>query len=137
MEELSDFIVETINQIARAIEKGNSDPRLRESGAAISPMMDWQNITDKGGISRIIGWNPWNGADPRPIQPIIAIDFDVAVTFTQESGAHGKIGIFSGLVGAGGGIDNKNADTQVSRVKFTLPLLLPTQQTVKQAIQGS
>ena len=44
---------------------------------------------------------------------VIEVDFDVAISATESEGANG-----------GGGVENKSENQTISRVKYTLPLVL-------------
>ncbi len=56
---------------------------------------------------------------------IIDVEFDVAVTATENNGIEGggKIKVMS-LIEVGGGVNSKVENQTVSRVKYTLPLIL-------------
>ncbi len=58
-------------------------------------------------------------------RPITMIDFDVAVTVTEEAGTIARIGVVAGIFGAGVGSAEKSQATGVSRIQFQIPLVLP------------
>jgi len=55
------------------------------------------------------------------------IEFDVAVTTTEESGSKAGLGISIASIGIGGQIKSDNSNTLVSRLKFNIPVFLPKQ----------
>ena len=57
---------------------------------------------------------------------VTPIEFDVAVTVTGGSEKKGGIGVFSGVFGVGGQASSNAASSSVSRIKFSVPVILPT-----------
>ena len=114
---LEDFIAQSLSQIAKGIEKANDE--LSASKAIVSP----KNIKDvqKNNPSTFGKLELRNGE----WSVVQNIEFDVAVTASQGSEAKAGAGISVGAItlGATGKEDNKN--TSVSRIKFSIPMLLP------------
>ncbi len=54
------------------------------------------------------------------------VHFDVALTVTSGIGTKGGIGIAAGIVGLGSTGESKAENTAVSRVKFAVPIVLPS-----------
>lgn len=52
-------------------------------------------------------------------------DFDIALTVENKEGAGAKIGVFSGIFGAAANGNLSNANTHMTRVKFSIPYSLP------------
>ena len=57
--------------------------------------------------------------------PIETIEFDVAVTVTEGTQTKGGIGVFMGAVGLGSQGQSSNQNASVTRIKFSVPLVLP------------
>jgi hypothetical protein len=116
MLELQDFIVASLREIVDGVKKARIE--LTETGAKVAARV---RTTGSNASSSILGHDDggteWNN--------IYAVDFDVAITVTQEAGSEAKIGVFAGMFGAAGGMNKKDSDAQYSRVKFTVPLVLP------------
>ena len=56
---------------------------------------------------------------------VINVDFDVAITATESEGANGSTGLkVASLLNIGGGIESKIENQTISRIKYTLPLVL-------------
>lgn len=56
---------------------------------------------------------------------VIDVDFDVAISVTELEGANGGGGLkVASLLSIGGGVENKSENQTISRVKYTLPLVL-------------
>ena len=59
--------------------------------------------------------------------PITNVDFDVAITATETEGANGGGGLkVASLLSIGGGVESKSENQTVSRIKYTIPLVLGT-----------
>ena len=59
--------------------------------------------------------------------PITTVDFDVAITATESEGANGGAGLrVASLMNLGGGIESKTENQTVSRIKYTLSIVLGT-----------
>ena len=54
------------------------------------------------------------------------IDFDIAVSANQDMKDKGGIGVFAGAIGIGGQMENQETNSKVSRIKFSIPIFLPT-----------
>ena len=56
---------------------------------------------------------------------VIDVDFDVAITAYESEGANGGAGLkVVGLFNAGGSVESKTENQTISRIKYTLPLVL-------------
>lgn len=53
------------------------------------------------------------------------VTFDVALTIDKATGTSGVIGVLSGIICLKAGGESKAAETQVNRLTFSVPLLLP------------
>jgi hypothetical protein len=126
MIELKDFIVESLRQIIEGVDTARNE--LIGTGAMIAPRMTGM-IMRKEGNSQLLG-NAGTGFGDN-FSNLYAVEFDVAVVYSQESGGHAKIGVLAGVLGAGGGIDDKDSNTQHSHVKFTVPLALAVEKRDK------
>ena len=111
--ELRDFVSETIIQIAEGVALAQE--RSTELGAYVNPTLTG-NTTDAvqhgflksaHGAAQIVG-------------------FDVALTVTEGKGAKGGIGIIAGAITLGGSGQSSTENSSVSRVKFGVPLILPS-----------
>jgi hypothetical protein len=54
------------------------------------------------------------------------VEFDVALTAAEGTETKGGIGVFAGAVGLGSQGKSDSSNSSVSRVKFSVPILLPT-----------
>jgi hypothetical protein len=54
------------------------------------------------------------------------VSFDVAVTAEAGTATNARIGVLAGIMGAEAGGKSENKEVAYSRVKFDVPLLLPT-----------
>ena len=111
--ELKDFIKTALTDITNAVSELQGELK---NGAIVSPSMPnpISNVTVKDAQNDQIN------------RPISKIDFDVAITVgsTDNTEAGGKVGIqiFSAKLGG----NNENHTENVSRITFSIPVVLPT-----------
>ena len=56
---------------------------------------------------------------------VVNVDFDVAITTTESEGTNGGVSLkVASLLNIGGGGESKTENQIVSRIKYTLPLVL-------------
>jgi len=111
--ELKEFIKTALTDITDAVSELQGELRNR---AIVSPSVP-------NPISNVTVKDPQNDKINRPISKI---DFDVAITVgsTDNMEAGGKVGIqiFSAKLGG----NNENHTENVSRITFSIPVVLPT-----------
>jgi hypothetical protein len=107
--DLETFIAETLRQIVKGVKIAQQHEDC--AGAKIVP----HTIENKrGGTTRYLA------------EGVQGIDFDVAVTVTEGSEKKGGIGVLTGVLGIGGQASTNAAIGSVSRIKFSVPVILPT-----------
>jgi hypothetical protein len=112
---LEEFISQSLSQIAKGIEKANDE--LSESQALVCP----QGVT---GIKSESKYGTLK-VDQDTYLKVNEISFDVAVTVTSGSESGGNLGIsVSGFSIGAKGKENQ-ADSSQSRIKFSIPMVLP------------
>lgn len=95
--DLQEFVTESLKQIMTGVSNAQKDP------------------ANTGVINAIL---PGTGL----YTPVQQIEFDVAVTVSQEKGTKGGIGIFVGAVGVGTQGQSQSSNISVSRIKFSVPV---------------
>ena len=56
------------------------------------------------------------------------IEFNLSLTTSENKGSDAKVGVFASVIGVGAS-SNENAQNEiVSKIKFSLPILLPTKE---------
>lgn len=110
--ELKDFIAESIVQICKGLAEA------QEQVKDLHVVINVPVITKKDGTLSITN----NEFDRVPQ----LVDFDICVTAenTKESNAKGKINVLA--FGMDGDFSVQKSDTAVSRIKFSVPTLFPT-----------
>ena len=109
---LKDFIAETLKEILDGVVEAQQ--HYSTKGASVnSPNIVYRTAEGSQILDRHTG------------QLAQLIEFDVAVTATEGTGTKGGIGVFVGpiVLGSQGKTDTSNAS--VSRIKFSIPVLLP------------
>ena len=118
--DLKTFIKESLVQIAQGIEEASAD--LKESTAIVNP----PNVVGTNGTndSKVYG----HLTDRQEIVTTIVqkIDFDVAVTAASGTEKKGGAGIMVGAIGIGGQGKADTSNSSQSRIRFSIPMVLPT-----------
>jgi len=112
--ELKQFISETLTQILCGISEAQKV--AREHGGAINPPLlpihpgpiDGSIRDGAGTVAQIIG-------------------FDIAITASEGTATRGGVGVVAGVFTLGSAGSSQDSNTTVSRVKFSVPVVLPTQ----------
>ena len=101
--DLKEFTKQTLVQIVEGVKEANN--AIVDNNAHIHT----RNNNGEFGIS----------------YPITNVDFDVAITATETEGTNGCGGIkVMGVFNAGGNIENKIENQTISRIKYTIQLVL-------------
>lgn len=108
--ELKDFIKETITQIVNGVVEAQVE--ISKHGAEINPKR--VQFKEAG------QYNSYNSGKPQ------YVEFDVGLTSIQKSGSSEGIGVFLGAISLGKKNDEGTELTAVSRIKFSLPVVLPS-----------
>lgn len=107
--DLKEFTKQTLLQIVSGVNEANQE--LEKLGASI-PTYNVKNS------KRYIETN--DGC-----RDVVDLDFDVAVTASDISGKEGGGGLKVASLNLGGKVESKTENQTISRVKFSLPLVLP------------
>ena len=118
--DLREFVRETLVQIVEGVVDAR-DP-IVEKGGDINPVGGHFDQTNLGARQ----WDWDRGAAE-------VVEFDLALTTSDKEDAKAGIGVFLGGIGIGSKISGENAYSSMTRVKFSVPLLLPAQRVLKQS----
>jgi hypothetical protein len=118
---LQEFVTGTLKEIIAGVKE--SQKYAESEDAWVSPEMRPDGY---GGGTRKVGWTAQDGAN------IEQIEFDVAVTSTEGSATEAGAGIFVAAIGLGAKGKSDTSSSSISRIKFSIPLGLPTQHKIKQ-----
>ena len=112
--ELKDFVTETLKQVIEGVKAAQNF--AKENGGQINP---------KGIAMSASSTHPQlYGSKGELVQ---LIEFDVAVTTTEEDKAKGGTGIFVGAFGIGVQGESGNQNSAINRIQFKVPIILPNQ----------
>lgn len=106
--ELKEFIKDTISQIADAVDELNK----RNDGVPliVNPTStNGKNMINKAGSS-------YN---------MTTINFNIALSVSDEGSSGGKIGVFAGWIGGAATSENKNQSQALTSLNFQLDVVLP------------
>jgi hypothetical protein len=114
--DLKDFIKNTITSISEAILESQNE--LSEKGVIINP--EKVEIGKNGEkLLRSDGW--------RYVQNL---EFDILVAAEEGEGAKGGAGLkVAGVISIGGDLSESSKQQQANKIKFTLPVAFPTNET--------
>lgn len=108
--QLKDFLKDTLVQISQGIEEAHQD--LKESGTLISP-----TYQRNGAYEQMV-----HTPDRSNYPTIQFIDFDVAVSASEEKGNTGGVGVSIASIQIGTKRTQEDVTSTVSRVKFQVPV---------------
>jgi hypothetical protein len=111
---LKDFVSESLVQIVSGVAQAQE--QLHGTRARVNPQMF--TTTDKNSIGQA------HGSDSD--QPVYNVEFDVVVSAAEGTGTKGGIGVAVGFIGLGSQGQSEAKSGHESRIKFKVPLLLPT-----------
>jgi len=109
--ELKDFVSETLKQIIEGVKAAQE--QTGQMGGKVSPSL----IANPDLVGVVT---------EKQQQPVQMVEFDVAVTEATGKGSKAGIGVFFGAIGAGAQGESQSSSTAMNRIKFSVPLLLPT-----------
>ena len=112
--ELEQFLSETLKQILAGIK--SAQIAAKESGGYINPAI---LPIHPGPIDGFIRDGSGNFAQ--------IVSFDIALTASEGSSTKGGVGVVAGVFNLGTSGSSQDTNTTVSRVKFSVPIILPTQ----------
>jgi len=117
MLELKDFVAESLKQIIGGI--ANAQDFAKENKSYINP----EGIIKASNDRLIVEMN--NPKSQHPIPQFI--EFDIAVTVSEDVENKAGIGVFSGPIAFGTQGKVEDANLTISRIKFSIPVLFPQQ----------
>ena len=103
--DLETFIAETLRQLISGVKKAQESTQVL--GGKINPDV------------------PWPTFNALAQNDIRKVEFDVAVTATEGTEKKAGIGVAMAMFGAGGQASSNTTNTSISRIKFTVPVILP------------
>lgn len=112
MMKLETFVAETLKEIIDGVAQAQT--YYEGKGGSINP----PNLT----FNKNMGFQMWDHKTGRIVQ---MIDFDVAVITAEGMEAKGGVGVFVGPVAIGAQRQSDASNTSSSRIKFSVPILLP------------
>jgi|SRR5882672_695411 len=110
---LKDFVTETLRQVIDGVKAAQEN--AEKTGARVSG----KNITCWKNQGMVL-------YDASTDQLATQIEFDVAVTTSDSGRGQAGVGIFVGGLGVGTKAETATASQSISRIKFSVPILLPT-----------
>lgn len=124
--ELSEFVKQSLTQIVMGVKE--SQDAIRDQGGYANPAV----FTTASGKESATHFGSVSDG-----QNVLLVDFDVAVTVTDtvDGGVGGKLSVAS-LFKVEAGSKGSTASEATSRIKFKVPLALPTDPITKQKLDS-
>lgn len=110
--DLKDFVKNTLVQIVDGVAEAEKE--LEQKGASANPVGGYFDQKQIGGRN----WSFKDGITD-------TVEFDVALTNSEKEGTSGGIGVLLGSVNLGAKGQTEETVTSVTRIKFSVPVLLP------------
>ena len=109
--DLKEFTKQAMVQIVEGAKEANKE--LINSDAYIP----YTNISNSN--------SAYSYDEDRIARLVVDVYFDVAITATESEGVNGGTGLkVASLLNIGGGVESKIENQTISRIKYTLPLVL-------------
>lgn len=85
-----------------------------------------RNITMKADMDCFVGEINTNTARFSSIKPVSVIDFDISIMIEETESSEGKGSLKVASFGLSGGLSREGVSRDISRLKFSIPLVLPS-----------
>lgn len=115
--ELKEFVTETIKAIVSGVKEAQEE--AKKQGALVNPKLTMRSNSGKSDIP-VYFFETYDH-----IYDAQNLEFDVAVTVSSKSTAKGGVGIIVSAFGVGVQGEKQATNNQVSRIKFSVPIVLP------------
>jgi hypothetical protein len=116
---LRDFIRETLTEIADGVAE--ADEKVAARGGAVNPRNVVTNKSGEGPYGFCI-----EDRKAKYHPAVESIEFDVVVSAAEGKETKGGIGVHVGAIGIGSAGKSDQASSSQSRIKFRIPMLLPS-----------
>ena len=116
--ELKEFVTHSLTDIIGGVI--DAQELTKDTGAIINPAMSGASKSD--GVVYID-----RETSETYHRSINMFDFDVAITASEGKGTKGIIMVVSGILSGAGQVSTSGESSEVSRIKFSVPVVLPYQ----------
>ncbi|HUG82063.1 MAG TPA: hypothetical protein VML01_10395 [Bryobacterales bacterium] len=110
---LKDFVRDSIVQIIEGVVEARE--HTKDTGAIVGPAVAVDSSTVAKPGMAFVG--------RKGVAQLV--EFDVVVSISEGEMSEAKVGVLSGIIGAGVGGKSEETLHNVSRLKFSVPVLLP------------
>jgi hypothetical protein len=111
--ELKDFISETLSQIVTGVVDAQTKVATAGKGGAINPYVHAPHD-----IKSTYAWT-------NSKEPVVLVDFDIAIAAEQGTDTKGGIGVVAGIFAFGSQGQSKENQQSTNKIKFSVPVMLP------------
>ncbi len=111
---LQEFVSETLKEIIKGVKEAQEYAATQD--AKINPSAEYRGDRK---LQILV--------DSATHEHLQNVEFDVAVTSTEGTAKEGGAGVFVAAIGIGAKRTSDTSSSSISRIKFTVPVLLPIQ----------
>ena len=120
--ELKEFIKESLSQLIDAVKE--TQEKYKDTNVVICP----DNIQEVKDGLYILDENEYDNYSSR--SKVQNIDMDIAISVTEKEGNKSGLGIAK-IINAGISSENTQQNESISKIKFSIPIVLPTSSSQK------
>jgi hypothetical protein len=117
--ELQEFVRDTLVQIIHGVDQAKKEIKDTTNNAEIAP----------------VGLSFTHGQESRTFKSgkgfVHEVEFDVAITKSETKDKKAELSVISGIVGAGFNFGKGGQSHSLSRIKFSVPILFPSESEQK------
>ena len=122
--ELKEFITSTLVEIAEGVYE--AAPRYQELNGAVNPSK-LSIVSTLGGDTLYSAAAKKPGSDSDYAYHLSTIEFEIGLTDHSNSEGKAGIGVAFAALGIGGSSKEETGASSITKVKFNIPVKLPTQ----------
>ena len=115
MLELKEFVSQSLLQIFEGVKQAQS--KTKEMNGSVAPNNFRMSNKEIPNHPSVIGYVHQ--------APVISVDFDVSITTQDTTKEKAGLGIFITVLALGGQVGSESIDNQLSRLRFSIPIILP------------
>jgi hypothetical protein len=116
--QLEDFIAQTVQQLVRGLLKAHNN--IWQLGGKVNPQLNEKELQKFPSITV----QSYGGSKHESSTTLV--DFDISIIAKDKTETRGGMGVFVGSFGVGASNKLTESSNQHSRVKFSIPVSIPT-----------
>jgi hypothetical protein len=110
--ELKEFVSQSLVQLFEGVRQAQA--KTKEIGGSVATKI----VAPKRDSQAVIGFNHND--------PVILVDFDVSINTVDITNSKAGLGLFVAAFGGGAQAGSESSNNQLSRLRFSVPVVLPS-----------